>query len=142
MNDHAFDVVEVLVMLECLCDAFVVSMSGTGQGSLQSSYRPVPTDLLKETSFFAQVGDPWTIVVGEHLLAQDGIGDLGRVDQVHLEQTRLQVPLLWQVVLERFEQEGGRLLDHILGHEDIDDLARPSLCVRSKTRKARWGKDI
>lgn len=55
------------------------------------------------------------------MVPEDGVGDLRRVDEVHLEQASLQVPLLGLVVLERVEEERSRLLNHVLAHEDVDD---------------------
>ena len=62
------------------------------------------------------------IEVGEDLVDKNGIRNLRRVKQVHLEQTSLQVSLLRLVVLERLKEERGRRLDHVLRHEDIDHL--------------------
>ena len=58
----------------------------------------------------------------EHLIAEDGVGDLRGVDEVHLEQTGLEMSLLGAVLLESVEKEGGSLLDHVLRHEDVDHL--------------------
>ncbi len=76
---------------------------------------------LKKTGLLAEVGDAGAIVVSEHLVAEDSICDLGRIDEVHLEQTRLKVGLLGLVVLEGIEEEAGGLLDHVLAHEDVGD---------------------
>ena len=62
------------------------------------------------------------IEVGEDLVDKNGICNLRRVKQVHLEQTGLQVSLLRLVVLERLKEERGRRLDHVLRHEDVDHL--------------------
>ncbi len=85
---------------------------------------------LQETGLLAKVGNARTIVVSEHLVAEDGIGDLRSVDQVHLEQTSLKVSLLGLVVLECVEEERGSLLDHVLAHEDVSD----TLDVDQRTR--------
>ncbi|KAI3480029.1 hypothetical protein L1887_57805 [Cichorium endivia] len=76
---------------------------------------------LEEAGLLAEVGDAGTIVVGEHVVAEDGVGDLRSVDEVHLEQARLEVGLFGLVVLERVEEEAGGLLDHVLAHEDVGD---------------------
>lgn len=95
MDDDALDVGNVLVVLK---------------------------SALEETGLLAEVGDAGLVVVGEHLIGEDGVGDLRSVDEVHLEQASLERTLLGLVLLESVEEEGGRLLDHILRHEDVDDL--------------------
>lgn len=84
--------------------------------------RTQTTHALKKTSLLAKVGDTRAIVVREHLVAEDGVGDLGGVDEVHLEEAGLEVSLLGTVLLESVEEERGGLLDHVLRHEDIDNL--------------------
>lgn len=79
------------------------------------------THALEKAGLLAEVGDPRAVVVREHLVAEDRVRDLGRVDEVHLEQARLERALLGAVLLERVEQERGRLLDHVLRHEDVHD---------------------
>jgi hypothetical protein len=59
--------------------------------------------------------------VVEHLVAKDGVGNLRRVHEVHLQQARLEVRLLRLVVLERIKKEGRRGLNHVLRHEDVHD---------------------
>lgn len=44
---------------------------------------------LQEASLLAELGDVCTIIVREHIVAQDGVGDLGGRHQVHLEQASL-----------------------------------------------------
>ena len=80
------------------------------------------TNALEEVGLLAKVRDPGTVVVSEHLVAEDRIGDLRSVDEVHLEKTRLKRTLLGAVLLERVEEEGRRLLVHALRHKDVDDL--------------------
>jgi hypothetical protein len=76
---------------------------------------------LQQVGFLAKVGDSWTIKVGEHLVAKDGISDLGCVHQVHLKQSGLQMGLLRFVILKGIQQEGSCCRNEILGHENIDD---------------------
>lgn len=57
----------------------------------------------------------------EHLVAQDGVGNLRRVHEVHLEQPGLERALLGLVVLERVEEEARRLREEVLSHEDVCD---------------------
>jgi len=38
--------------------------------------------------------------MGEHLVAQNGVGDLGSMNEVELRKTSLQVALLWLVIFE------------------------------------------
>ena len=79
------------------------------------------THALHQTGLLAQVGDSGTIVMGEHLVTKDGVGNLGRVDQVHLKQACLKGALFRLVILQRVQEERCRLLDHVLGHEDVDN---------------------
>lgn len=58
----------------------------------------------------------------EHVVREDRISDLGRVDEVHLEEASLEVSLLGLVVLQGVEEERGSLLDHVLSSEDVDNL--------------------
>jgi len=76
---------------------------------------------LQQVGFLAKVGDSWTIKIREHLVAKDGISNLGRVHQVHFEQPSLQVSLLRLVILEGVQQEGSCCRNEILGHENIND---------------------
>ena len=50
---------------------------------------------LQQASLFAQAGDVGAVVVGEHVVAHDGVGDLRRGHQVHLQQACLQWSLTW-----------------------------------------------
>lgn len=77
---------------------------------------------LQEPSLLAELRDVRAVVVREHVVAENGVGDLGRRHQVHLEQARLQVALGGPVVFEGVEQEGCALLHHVLFHENVDDL--------------------
>lgn len=67
--------------------------------------------------------------MGEHVVAENGIGDLRSVNQVHLQKSGLEVALLGLVVLEGVEQERGCRLDHILRHENIDDLENTGFSI-------------
>lgn len=69
------------------------------------SARREKTHALKEPSLLAQVGDARAVVVREHLVAEDCVGDLRRVHEVHLEKTSLKSTLLGTVLLERVEEE-------------------------------------
>jgi hypothetical protein len=95
VNDDALDVRNVLVMLE---------------------------RALKEAGLLTEVGDAGLVVVREHLVGEDGIGNLGCVHEVHLEETGLEGTLFGLVLLESVEEEGSCLLDHVLRHEDVDNL--------------------
>ena len=77
---------------------------------------------LQKAGLLAKVGDPGAVVVAEHVIAKDGVGDLGCMNQVHLQKSGLEVTLLRFIVLKSVEQERGRRLDHILGHKDVHDL--------------------
>jgi hypothetical protein len=63
------------------------------------------TNTLQEASPLAQVSNARSVVMGEHLVAKDSIRNLRGVQKIHFEQTRLQMTLLWFVVLECVEQE-------------------------------------
>jgi hypothetical protein len=76
---------------------------------------------LNEPSLFSEVRDPRPIVMGKHLVTQNRISDLRSIDQVHLQQPSLKSSLFGLVILERIEEEGSSLLNHVLRHEDIDD---------------------
>ena len=82
------------------------------------------TNPLQQASFLAKVSDTRTVVVGKHFVAKDSIRHLGRVHQVHLEETSLKMTLFGLVLLERIKKERRRGLDHVLGHEDINHLGR------------------
>lgn len=56
---------------------------------------------LQQTGLLAKVGDPRMVEVGENLVDEDSICNLGGIAKIHLEQTSLQMSLLWFVVLER-----------------------------------------
>lgn len=77
---------------------------------------------LQKSGPLAKVRNPRSVVVGEHLVSKNRVGNLRGMHKVHLEQSCLQMPLLGLVVLQRIEQERSRRLDHILGHKHIDNL--------------------
>ncbi len=77
---------------------------------------------LQQASLLTQIGDSWTVVVSEHIVAQNGVGDLRSVHEVHLQESGLEGSFLGLVVLESIEEERCGLLDHVLTHEDVDDL--------------------
>jgi hypothetical protein len=85
---------------------------------------------LHKASFFSEIGDPRPIVMRKHLITQNRISDLRSIDQVHLQQPSLKSTLFRLVILERIEEEGSSLLNHVLRHEDIDD----SLQIDKRTR--------
>lgn len=69
------------------------------------------------------------VEVGEDLVDEDGICNLGGMKQVHLQEAGLQVCFLWLVVLERLQEEGCSRLDHVLGHENIDNLRMEGISI-------------
>ena len=76
--------------------------------------------------------------MGEHFIAKDSISNLRRMNQVHLQKSGLKVALLWFVLLERIQKEGGCRLNHVLGHEDIHnplDVHQGSVLVVDKLRR-------
>lgn len=74
---------------------------------------------LKQTSLLAQVRNARTIIMRKELVPKNSICNLRRMNQIHLQQSRLQMCLLRLVILERIQQKARRLLNHILTHEDI-----------------------
>jgi hypothetical protein len=76
---------------------------------------------LNESSLFSEIRNPRPIVMRKHLITQNRISDLRSINQVHLQQPSLKSSLFRLVVLERIEEEGSSLLNHVLRHEDIDD---------------------
>ena len=60
--------------------------------------------------------------MSEHLVTKNGVGDLRGMEEVHLEETRLEGALLGLVILEGVKQERSGRLDHVLRHEDVDHL--------------------
>jgi len=74
-----------------------------------------------QTSLLAKGGNTRTIVVGEHLVTKDSIGDLRSVHQVHLDQASLERTILFSVCGQNIETECSSLLDHALRHEDVED---------------------
>lgn len=111
VDDASLDVLEVVVVLQGLRSQLLPRVDD----------RDTEAHPLHQPSLLAKVRDPWLIIVAEHLVSEDSIRDLRRIDQVHLQQPSLQTALLWLVVLERIEEERGRLLDHVLAHKDVDD---------------------
>ena len=77
---------------------------------------------LQKSRFFTELSNVGAVVVGEHVIAEDGVGHLRGGQQVHLEQTCLQRSLGRTVVLQSVQQEGSALLHHVLLHEDVHDL--------------------
>ena len=88
------------------------------QGRVENSHT---THSLQKACLLAQVRNPWTIIVCERFVSEDCICHLRRIYQVHLKKTRLQMRLFWLVVLESIEEEGCCLLNHVLGHENVND---------------------
>ena len=63
------------------------------------------TYALEKAGLLAQVRDARAVVMREHLVAKNSVRNLRRVQQVHLEQPRLQVTLLRLVLLQSVEEE-------------------------------------
>ena len=62
MNNDPLDVIDVLVTLKCVLKKFVM---------------------------LTEVYDSWTVVVGEHFVSKNCIGDLRSMDEACLKQTSL-----------------------------------------------------
>ncbi len=74
---------------------------------------------LKKTSLLAQLCNTGSIIVGEHIIAKNGVSNLRCINQVHLKETSLQMALLRSVVLQSIQQESCRRLNHALRLEYI-----------------------
>jgi hypothetical protein len=75
---------------------------------------------LRQPRPLAQLPNRRAVVVAEHFVLQDGVGDLGRpAAQVHLEQLGLEVAFFGAVVLERLEQKRRGFLDAVRRHEQV-----------------------
>lgn len=66
---------------------------------------------LQEACLLTQLANVGPIIMRKHLISKDGICNLGCVNQVHLQQPRLQMPLSWLIVLQGIQQEGSTLLN-------------------------------
>lgn len=85
---------------------------------------------LVQSSLLTQPGNVITVVVGERPIAKDGIGNLWKVHQVHLEQLSLEVCVLLLVLLERLKKEACARLDGLVAHEDLDKTSNVGQRVR------------
>mmetsp|Transcript_30328 Transcript_30328/g.70761 ORF Transcript_30328/g.70761 Transcript_30328/m.70761 type:complete len:477 (+) Transcript_30328:3188-4618(+) len=95
---------------------------GVHHHSLQvSDVRIVLKSVLHKSRLLAETSDVCAVVVGEHVHLQDRLCNLWCLLQVHRQQLSLQLPLLWLVVLECIEQDGGGLLQAVALHEHLDD---------------------
>ena len=61
---------------------------------------------MQQTSLLAKVGDSGAAIVGEHVITKDGIGNLRRVNQVHLQKSGLEMALLGFVFSSKKEVAG------------------------------------
>mmetsp|Transcript_44228 Transcript_44228/g.109911 ORF Transcript_44228/g.109911 Transcript_44228/m.109911 type:complete len:449 (-) Transcript_44228:1468-2814(-) len=107
---------------EELDDEFRLDHLGARQDALQVINVLVMFErTLHETRFLAEHSDARLVVVSEHLICHDGIGNLRGGHQVHLEQTCLQSSFFRLVPLEHVEKERGALLQAIVLHEHVRD---------------------
>ena len=74
-----------------------------------------------QASLLAELRDAGPVVVGELALAEDGVGDVGKGDEVDLEHLGLHRRLVLPVLLEHVEEEAGGLPDHVALEEEIRD---------------------
>lgn len=79
---------------------------------------------LEKTCLFTEMGNMSTIIMAEHFISKDGIGNLRSAHQVHFKNTGLKMPLIFSVFLENVKKEGCGLLNeaHLLEH--IDNLLK------------------
>jgi len=76
---------------------------------------------LVEPCFLAELSDSSTVVMRKHFVSENGISDLWCIDKIHLKQTSLLSALIGSVIFKRIEEEGSRLLNHVLSKEHIDN---------------------
>ena len=57
----------------------------------------------------------------EHLVSENSVCDLRRVQEIHLKQTRLLGTLIRPVIFQCVKKECRRLLNHVLSEENIDN---------------------
>mmetsp|Transcript_36899 Transcript_36899/g.63698 ORF Transcript_36899/g.63698 Transcript_36899/m.63698 type:complete len:837 (-) Transcript_36899:351-2861(-) len=75
---------------------------------------------LGQACLLAQTTDVGLVVVGEHLVAEDGVSHLGHAaEEVDLQQLGLQETLLLAVALQGLQQESSGLTQKTHGHEDL-----------------------
>jgi len=77
---------------------------------------------LVEASFLTELCYVGLVVVGEHVVAHDGISHFGSLQQVDFEKPSLKRAFLGFIALEYVQQERGGFLDHVPVQEHIDDL--------------------
>mmetsp|Transcript_33252 Transcript_33252/g.72653 ORF Transcript_33252/g.72653 Transcript_33252/m.72653 type:complete len:378 (-) Transcript_33252:457-1590(-) len=75
---------------------------------------------LVQPCLLAQATDVLLVVVREHAHLEDGLRHLRCVHDIHLQELGLQVGLLWQVGLQRVQQDGGDLLEFVVLQEHLD----------------------
>ena len=61
---------------------------------------------MQQTSLLAKVGDSGAVIVGEHVITKDRIGNLRGVNQVHLQKSGLEMALLGFVFSNKKEVAG------------------------------------
>ena len=110
MHNRAFNVCNVFVMFQSL------GISVKGRFKIMQTYT------LKQSSFLAQIGDARAVVVAEHVVSKDSIRHLRGVHKVEFKKPCLEMTLFGLVIFEGVQEEGGGWLDHILRHEDVNDL--------------------
>mmetsp|Transcript_45208 Transcript_45208/g.105420 ORF Transcript_45208/g.105420 Transcript_45208/m.105420 type:complete len:340 (+) Transcript_45208:3287-4306(+) len=77
---------------------------------------------LHQACLLAQLADVCTVIMCEHVHLQDGFGHLRGLLEVHGQQLRLKVRLIWLVGLEGVQHDRCGLLQAVLVHEDLDHL--------------------
>jgi hypothetical protein len=111
MHDHLLDIGKILIAFQCLLVKQSLALAGSRNIILHACCR-MPAFSHK----FVIHGRSWC----KHLISEDCISHLRRMYQVRLKKTHLQICLFW-LVLESIKEEGFGLLNHVLGHEDVDD---------------------
>jgi len=97
-----------------------------------------------EADLLAHPGDFFAVVVAEDVQFEDAVGDIWRTHKINLKNFRLQMAFVWSVVFERFEEEGGALLQLVKLQENVHDLVdlclwRPIVSVGDHFGKANGG---
>mmetsp|Transcript_85602 Transcript_85602/g.178838 ORF Transcript_85602/g.178838 Transcript_85602/m.178838 type:complete len:323 (-) Transcript_85602:159-1127(-) len=80
--------------------------------------------VLDQSRLLAEATNVGAVVVRQHVHLEDGLGNLGRLLQVHRQQLRLELGLVGPVVLQSLQENRGGLLQPVLLHEDLHNLVK------------------
>jgi hypothetical protein len=91
MHDNTFNICKIFVVFKGLERSNLITVKGRTQSA---------TYALQESGSLAKIGNPWAIIMREHLVTKDRVGNLRSVKEVHFQETRLEVSLLGLVILQ------------------------------------------